>query len=222
MRKTALFLAAAMLACTVSCSKNVESVSSSDAPTSSQTTESGERVNITIALASSPNTWRCWQHIGQKVEELNSSDRPYTVEIKKYDFDEDDLYGDSSVNRLSMDILSGEVPDVVSASPFQLEKFRKNGYLTDLTPLMESGTGMTKEDFLDSVIESVDNNGEISIIYPAFEVYTAAAKTKLVGDKVNWTIDEAIAAYNSFDRDFLADMYTKYDIRHYFFHGAHL
>ena len=221
MRKTALVLAAAMLACTVSCSsKNVESVSSSDAPTSAQSTESGEKVNITIAIAESPNTWRGWQHIWQKVEELNSSDSPYTVEITRYEFDEDDYNGDTSMNRLTLDILAGKAPDVVSAAPFQLDKLSSNGYLTDLSPLMESGTGMTKEDFLDSVTDSVEKDGEINVIYPAFEVHTAAAKTELVGDKENWTIDDAISAYNSFNGDFLADMYTKYDIRHYFFYGA--
>ena len=144
MRKTALVLAAAMLACTVSCSsKSVESVSSSDAPTSAQSTESGEKVNITIALAGSPNTWRGWQHIWQKVEELNSSDSPYTVEITRYEFDEDDYNGDTSMNRLTLDILAGKAPDVVSAAPFQLDKLSRNGYLTALSPLMESGTGQT-------------------------------------------------------------------------------
>ncbi|MDO4864823.1 MAG: extracellular solute-binding protein, partial [Ruminococcus sp.] len=221
MKKTALLLALTMLACAVSCSSR--NVTSSDAPdiSSTQDTSGGGKTHITIALADSPFSWVGWQNVWSKVDELNAGDGPYSVEVVRYKFDEDDLHGDSSVSRLSMDILAGKAPDVISASPFQLDKFRRNGYLTDLSPLMDSGVGMRREDFLDSVIESVDIDGEIDIIYPAFVVYTAAAKTELVGaDSENWTVRQAMDAYDSFGGDFLSDMFTKYDIRHYFFKGV--
>ncbi|SEK28712.1 ABC-type glycerol-3-phosphate transport system, substrate-binding protein [Ruminococcus sp. YRD2003] len=226
MKKAALFLAAAMLTCSVSCSsKNVktsyDATSQSPAANTDNTT-SGEKSHITIAIAESPNTWRGWQHIGDRIEKLNKSDSPYTVEIKHYEFDEDDYNGDTSISRLSMDILAGKAPDVVSAAPFQLDKFSRHGYLTDLSPLMDSGSGIVKSDLLDNVMESVNEDGKTNVIYPAFDVYTAAAKPEFVGDKENWTVDEAIAAYNSFSGDFLADMFTKYDIRHYFFNGVML
>ncbi|MBR5684099.1 MAG: extracellular solute-binding protein [Ruminococcus sp.] len=223
MKKTAIFLSLAMLACSVSCSENKTelSVAPDSSSQSSQSTSDGEKTHITIALAESYDTWVGWQHAWEEIEKLNAGDGPYYVEVIHYEFDEDDHYGDSSVSRLSMDILAGKAPDVISASPFQLDKFRRNGYLTDLYPLMDSDVGMNREDFLDSVIDSVDIDGEINVIYPAFTVHTAAAKTELVGaDSENWTIQQAIDAYNSFGGDFLAENYTKYDIRHYFFNGV--
>ena len=221
MKKTALFLSLATLACAVSCSSK-NGVSSVDSDTSSTQCESnGEKTHITIAIAESYDTWVGWQNVWEEIDKLNSGDGPYSVEVIHYNFDDDDHYGDSSVSRLSMDILAGKAPDVISASPFQLDKFRRNGYLTDLSPLMDSGIGMKREDFLENVIESVDIDGEINVIYPAFTVHTAVAKTEHVGaDSENWTIQQAIDAYNSFDGDFLADNYTKYDIRHYFFNGV--
>lgn len=221
MKKAIFFLSLTMLVCAVSCSsKNIIS-SSNNETSSTQSETNGEKTHITIALAESYDTWIGWQNVWSKIDELNTGDGPYSVEVIHYEFDEDDQYGDSSVSRLAMDILAGKAPDVISASPFQLDKFRRNGYLTDLSPLMDSGVGMKREDFLDSVIESVNTDGEINVIYPAFTIHTAAAKTELVGaDSENWTIQQAIDAYNNFSGDFLAENFTKYDIRHYFFKGV--
>ena len=115
-------------------------------------------VNGTSAASSAISRLHCAASASSGV---NSSDSPYTVEITRYEFDEDDYNGDTSMNRLTLDILAGKAPDVVSAAPFQLDKLSRNGYLTALSPLMESGTGMTKEDFLDSVTDSVEKDGEI-------------------------------------------------------------
>ena len=221
MKKTALILSLAVMLSAVSCSDVTPG--KSNTPDSSSgaaaTTESGEKTNIIIAVADSPDSWVGWQRVWEKAEKMNSGSGPYSVDIKHYEFDEDDNTGDSAVSRLSMDILSGKVPDVISASPFQLDKFRKNGYLADIGELMDNGAGLKREDFLENVIDSVEQDGEINVIYPAFTIYTAAAKTKLVGDSGNWTMQQAIDSFNDFNGDFLADMYTKYDMRHYFFHG---
>ncbi len=221
MKKTALILSLAVMLSAVSCSDVSDGTSgiSDSSSLSASTTESGVKTSITIAIAESPDSWLGWQRVWKKAEKMNSGSGPYSVEIKHYEFDEDDNTGDSSVSRLSMDILAGKAPDIISASPFQLDKFRKNGYLADIGALMDSGTGLNREDFLDNVIDSVEQDGKISVIYPAFTIYTAAAKTSLVGDTGNWTMHQAMDACNDFGGDFLADMYTKYDMRHYFFHG---
>lgn len=222
MKKIALFLSLTLLVSAVSCDSRSSEQSGVSAGnlTSSQEHESAEKTTLTLALAGMPNWWTGWQTLTDKIDKFNKKSDEYFIDVKIYDLDEDDVFGDTSVQRMNMDILSGKVPDIISASPVQLDKFRKNGYLTDLSQLMESGNGMKREDFLESVINSVDIDGEINVIYPAFSINTAVAKTELVGaDLENWSIQQAIDAYASFDGDFLSMMYTKYDIRHYFFKG---
>ena len=225
MKSYALIISFTMLVCMTSCNnRKTESGKSSDIsqPTiQNSTNKDEEKTNITIALAMSPETWNGWNSVMIRAKELSKGDSPYNIEIKLYEFSEDDRYGDSSISELSMDILSGNAPDIIAASPFQLQKFSKNGYLADLSQLMDSGVGMKREEFLDNVIESVKTDNGINVVYPAFKINTAAAKNEFVGaDSRNWTVNQAIDAYNSFDGDFLANNFTKYDIRHYFFYGV--
>jgi len=174
-----------------------------------------EKVTIKLALAGNPDLWRGWQIIWDRIEKYNAKSDSCCIEVVTYEYDEDDKLGDTSAKKLAMDIISGEQPDIIAATPFQLDKFRNNDYLTDLSEYID------KNDYLDSVIKSVEKNGEIQIIYPEFEVYTACAKTQFVGqDMENWTIQQAIDAYNSFSGDFLSNMHTDYELRHYFFKGV--
>lgn len=223
MKKTALVLSILLISAAVSCeSKTVEPQQNQEISTEiqSENTEIKEKTNISIALVQSVDYHTIWQDVYPKLEKLNKQSNDYHIDVEVYDFDEGDILGDTSVQKLSMEILAGNVPDIILATPFQLDKFRKNGYLADISPIIEKTGNIKRDDFLDNVINSVDENGEIHIIYPAFTIYSAAAKTELVGDNAeNWTIQQAIDAYNSFDGDFLAQMYTKYDIRHYFFDG---
>jgi hypothetical protein len=183
--------------------------------TTGVTEEPSDKVTIKLALVGNPDLWRGWQHVWDRIEKYNAESESYYIEVVKYQYDEDDKLGDTSAKKLAMDIISGEQPDIIAATPFQLDKFRNNDYLTDLLEYID------KNDYLDSVIKSVEKNGEIQIIYPEFEVYTACAKTQFVGqDMENWTIQQAIDAYNSFSGDFLSNMHTDYELRHYFFKGV--
>jgi len=227
MKRSAILLSLAMLMSTVSCGgKAVSSASDTGKAqgipdlaggtrTESTTEASGEKITIKLAVAESPDWWRGWQLVWDKLNKFNSESDKYYVDVVIYSIDEDDKFGDTSAQRLSMDILADDVPDIIAAAPFQLDKFRKNGYLTDLSQYIH------REDFLGNVISSVEQDGKIQMIYPTFEIYTAAARTALVGaDKENWTVQDAVGAYNSFSGDLISNMYTKYDLRHYFFKGV--
>ena len=228
MKKSALIVSMTMLLSMASCSSNSSvtiSGKTSGFPEGIEqsTVETSGKTTLKLAIADTPDSWIGWQRVWGEIDKFNRTSEDYYIDVTRYSSDEEDTFGDGAVQQMLLDFLTGNEPDLIAASPMQLDKFRKNGYLTDLSPLMESGVGLRRDELLDNVVESIDEGGSIQAIYPAFTIYTAAAKTELVGEEAeNWTVQQAIDKYNSFPGDFLSYMMTEYDMRHYFFKGIML
>ena len=188
-----------------------------------QDDEKQDKVTINIAVVGTEAPFSGITSVYNAKSKMQKQNTDYDVNLVKYNFEPGENKGntDELVNRLSMDMLAGNIPDIIIAPSYQLDKFRRQGYLTDLSPLMESGVGLRREDFLDSVINSVDENGKIDMIYPSFKLYTAVAETERVGDNMeNWTVQQAMDAYRSCDGKLLSLMSKDCDINDYFFYGA--
>ncbi len=196
---------------------DITSVSGSDM------NEDAEKTEINIALVGNEELFNGVKYVHGAISKMNSSSDKYRIKLTEYKGAPDDKEQnyDELTNRLAMDMAAGKVPDVIIAPSYQLDKFRRNGYLTDLSPLMDSGVGLKSEDLLDSVRKSIDDNGKIEIIYPAFKLYTAAVETERAGEGMeNWNVQQAIDAYNSSDGKLLLWMSREYDLNSYFFYGA--
>lgn len=57
-------------------------------------------------------------------------------------------------------------------------------------PYLESDPELKKEDFLPSVFEAMQTEGELYSVTSAFELYSMAGRTSDVGENTGWNLDE--------------------------------
>lgn len=157
-----------------------------------------EKTEIIAALIVNP--LRTDSDIEEQVKKFNQSNKKYNLSMTVY-MDDEDYYADSAFNRFSRDIVSGDVPDVVILPPEKARIMKNDGYFTDIALLMDNYDGIKKLDLLDNVVESIDENGEIPLIYNSFFLETAAAKTSIVGEITDWSFDEMSAEYDKLPQD---------------------
>lgn len=181
------------------------------------TSESTEKTEITVALI--VNQLRGDSDIEEQVRKFNQSNKKYNLSINTYMEDDEDYYANSAFNRFSRDIASGDMPDVVILPPEKANIMKNNGYFTDITLLMDNYNGIKKSDLLDNVVESIDENGEIPLIYNSFFLETATAKTDIVGKITDWSFEEMSAEYNKLlqdeNHDFLYNLLDDGTFRRY-------
>ncbi len=183
--------------------------SESSLPDTETTSESNEKTDITAALI--VNQMRTDPDIKEQVKKFNQYSEKYNLDMTVY-MDDEDYYANSAFNRFSRDIASGDVPDIVILPPEKAYIMKNNSYFTDIALLMDSYDGIKKSDLLDNVVESIDENGEIPLIYNSFFLETAAAKTSIVGDITDWSFEEMSAEYNELPQDENHDfLYTLLD-----------
>ncbi|MDE6035464.1 MAG: extracellular solute-binding protein [Ruminococcus sp.] len=202
-----------------------------------------KKISMIIALLAVLNTWSC----GQKTDDVNPPTPPVEEETsetktlnvasiitnfanvkkqidKKMSCDVNIKFypgGDNSdpFELLNLDILSGEDIDVIYAGADDMRQFIKNGYLTDLYPILEQSETLKKEDFLPNVLSGLEVDGKLPAICDNWILYTAVAKTENVGENMeNWTSEQALNAfYNMPDgmEYFLDKAWMEYDLPNY-------
>lgn len=73
--------------------------------------------------------------------------------------------------RWSLDIATGNVPDILDVSHgISTEQFIKKGLLADLYPLMEKDEEIKKEKFVPSVLRTLENDGKLYYMPVSFSI----------------------------------------------------
>ncbi len=203
-----LILTVLMTAAVSSCGRNEES--SKIVPYQDGGDVGGGGV-LNIAITCSENKF------DEIVSRFESEVPGYTVNVTDYWSDPES--GEiPALSKLSMDILAGKVPDVVIALPAETDSLRKQGYLADLSPLMEEYDGLKRDDLLPNVLEGTEKDGEINALFGHFLIYSAYTKLSRTGQGYeNWTYDDAMKAIEDIPEGsrFLLSCHTKYDLPHY-------
>lgn len=144
-----------------------------------------EREVITYACVSMDYT------VKGKLLSFNKTNEKYRVEVKDYSAYED------SAKQINMDIASGKIPDILDLR-FGVSKDQlvKKGLFIDLYPFMEKDDEVKKEDFIPSVLSTLETDGKLYFMPYSFAPQGLIAGKEMVGDIEGWTVEEMIAAYN--------------------------
>lgn len=187
--------------------------SATDTVSASEITEKTDLTALLIV-----NQLRGDSTIEEQVRKFNKSSEKYNLNLNIYT-DDEDYYANSAFSRFSLDIASGDIPDIVILPPEKANIMKNSGYFTDISPLMDSFDGIKKTDLLDNVLESIEENGEIPLIYNSFSLETATAKTSIVGDLTDWSFEEMSEVYSKLpqdeNHDFLYNLLDDGTFRHY-------
>gem|GEM_PF-1817371 len=135
--------------------------------------------------------------IGQYDEEIkvfNAESEDYRVEYRNY-WNDEKLERD--YDRLRLDIISGDGPDIIPFDPvFRPDSFG-SGVFCDLYEFIDKEPDLKREDFIPNVRKAFERDGKMVMMTPTFWCFkTVTAKSGYAGVRENWSFDDMIAAYN--------------------------
>ena len=107
------------------------------------------------------------------VNEFNTSQSEYCIEIVDYSKD-DTISMENALKQINAELASGEGPDL-----FYLWKLGMNnaiygpkGYLEDLLPYIDQDPELSREDFVESLMEGAKIDGKLYGTIPSFSIFT--------------------------------------------------
>jgi len=135
--------------------------------------------------------------IGQfdsEIKVFNAESDDYRIEYKNY-WNDEKLERD--YDRLRLDIISGDGPDIIPFdSSLTVDSFN-SGVFCDLYEFIDNEPDLKREDFIPNVRKAFERDGKMVMIAPAFSYQTITAKAGYTDVRENWSIDDMIAAYNA-------------------------
>lgn len=113
-------------------------------------------------------------------KEFNKTNKDCRIELK--------IYEDEEHTRLLMDIISGNVPDIIDISALGIspEQCVEKGLLEELTTYYENNA----EVIISSVSEGMKIEDKLYYVAPYFSIKSAVGRTSDIGNRTGWTFDE--------------------------------
>ena len=197
-RQLILMTAAALLFLSAACSQKKTASSVRSDILSGGTVSSSGKTEITVGMPAVNKL------VEPAIISFNNSQKDYYIKIIDYSkfVEDDDVNCSKAKKQLQLDLIKGEAPDIIVMNPSDMQALVRKGVFADMYGLMDDYGGVSREEFIPTALGSFEVNGQIPAITPNFDLYTAVAKTKFVGeDKENWTIDDVVMAYEQLPDD---------------------
>lgn len=132
----------------------------------------------------------------ESVVAFNKSNDKYRVKIKTYMNNNEwsEEARKDAITNLNNDIISGtNCPDIMNLSSLNIKQLAAKGVFEDLTSYLEKSSELSKDDYLENILDSLTINGVLVTIPYSFNLQTVMGKTADVGDKMGWTLEDMIA-----------------------------
>lgn len=127
----------------------------------------------------------------RRVVEFNRGSDEYRIVIKEYEIYNTYEDWQAGVTQLNNDITTGKMPDILIGSGLPMENYAAKGLLADIGKLIEEDEELSQVEFLQNVFDAYSVDDTLYYIIPSFNVQTMIGKTSIVGDRTEWTMDEA-------------------------------
>ena len=122
--------------------------------------------------------------------------RTSNVRIRVIDYsqynNEDDW--NAGLTKLTTEIMSGQMPDILSLSGLPYQQLAAKGLLEDLYPYIDADKEFSRDDFLPNVLQALECGGKLCSTVTTFNLVTLAGAASVVGDEPGWSFDELQAA----------------------------
>lgn len=130
--------------------------------------------------------------LDKSVKAFNDSNENYRIELKAYT--EGGNYPDAA-DAIRHDILAGCAPDIIQnyIGGMTVDSFgARESLFVDMYELIDKDEKISRGDFIDGYLESLDFRGKLLKISPCFNINTFAAKDKFLGGLTEWNSEEMI------------------------------
>ena len=129
-----------------------------------------------------------------KIIDFNKSSDKYRIEIKDYsEFNTAEDYT-AGLTKLNTEIAAGNVPDILNVSGLPVQQYGAKGLLEDLWPYIDNDADLGREALMENVFKAAEQDGKLYQVFSTFSIQTVVGATKVVGDRMSWTLDDLQAA----------------------------
>lgn len=140
-------------------------------------------------------------NIKNMIIDYNRTSAEYRIQVKAYGWE------DSDTDRFDMDILAGNVPDIICLDQLNAEKYASKGILADLGALLDADGELSREDFLPNVLDAASINGKLYRLPTSFSVRSVIGKRSVLGDKGSWTWADFLSLMKQYPN---AEMFSEF------------
>ena len=92
-------------------------------------------------------------------------------------------------NKVLLDILSGEGPDIL-VNFSESSSFQSTNVMEDLNPYLDGADGISREDYFDNVFRAQEKNGQLFHMPIRFSLEGLLVNTDYISNTTGWTFDE--------------------------------
>jgi len=159
------------------------------------------------------------QAIERAVLEFNKNHPSYKMIYKSYI----DHYGivpaetyDNAVTAMYLDLISDNPPDIIDLKRLSIPGLAAKGVLEDLSPYLENGTLIKRDDFVPSILDAYTIDGALVTIPRSVFLSTLCGKKSIVGDKEGCTIEDLLQLSQKYpDTELLAGYSKEFILRQF-------
>lgn len=104
----------------------------------------------------------------------------------------DDYEYDAGYEKLTLDIIQGKAPDLISVYGLEYERLANLGVFTDLYMFMQKDAELNAENLTSSVLNVYEMEGHLYTIAPTFRIYTMWGAGSMVEGRNGISLEEVI------------------------------
>ena len=119
----------------------------------------------------------------------------YSTDIGEYA-----LLVEKSMDAMNLDILTGNIPDMLYGSAEFGSLYSRKEILADLNGLMIDDPEFQKIDLYSNVLELGTYNEKLTQIYTCFHISALVGLKSIIGERTTWTIGDFLDAINDYEK----------------------
>jgi ABC-type glycerol-3-phosphate transport system substrate-binding protein len=132
------------------------------------------------------------QDMQNAIAEFNRYSSKYHVEFIDYTNFSSDGHWLQGLERLSTEIIAGQVPDILETRLLTLDKYVEKGILVDLYDFIDSDPEYGRDSFVKGALNALELSGGLYQIISEFYISTIIGHPAVLGLEPGWTVDEFI------------------------------
>lgn len=104
------------------------------------------------------------------VIDFNASNLNYEVQIRDYSQYNTSENPDGGLTKLTLDIVSGNAPDIIDLSILPRDQFEKAGLLENLYPFIKTDNSLSKTEFVSPIIKAMETDYQLFTLVPCYTI----------------------------------------------------
>ena len=136
-------------------------------------------------------------NMSDRLIDFNRHSDDVRIELRDYsEYNTEEDYS-AGLTKLTTEILSGKMPDLLSLNGLPYSQLAGKGLLEDLYPYLDADKDLKREDLFPTVLKAMEVNGGLYRICPSFSIQSLIGAASVVGDKPGWNYEQFRAALAS-------------------------